>query len=257
MILIPLYRHSRFIVLVLIVSLIDLGCASLSNMRIFGSRGNTYRYIYEMTEPVASKNLVYQTNKFNIWFNIDQGAISFDARNLSSSTMVILGGNASLGINGKFFPVRTSASYYSDSTASLFTIPVAASGYVQDFFIPRNNIFYDGTKWVERVLLPTMDFNNPERKQAIQKNIGSEVQLVVPIKVGTELNEYAFKFKISAIKVVDPDSIVQQGPRLPPPPMPKRPPTKTELWVSIGIASSITLATILIMTRQKPFPGGL
>jgi hypothetical protein len=257
MVLIAFRRYAKLISLVLVASLIDFGCASFSRVQIFSPRGNTYQYVYEMTEPVASKSLLYQTPKFNIWFHIDQGAISYDARNLSSSTMMILGGNASLGINGKFFPVRTSSSYYSDSASSLFTTPVPPSGYVQDFFIPRNNIFYDGNKWIERDLLPTKDYSDPVRKQAIQKNVGAEVHLVVPIKVGTELQEYRFKFKISSVKVVDPDSVVQQGPRLPSPPKPKRPPTKTEMWVSIGIVSSVTLAAILIVTRERPFPAGL
>lgn len=249
-------RRAKMIALALAVASIDFGCASFSDVQIISPRGTMYRYVYEMTEPVASKNLQYQNPKFNIWFSIDQGAVSYDARNLSSSTMAILGGNASLGVNGKFFPVRTSSTYFADSTSSLLTTPVPAGGYVQDFFIPRNNIFYDGNKWVERDLLPTMDYNNPVRKQAIQKNVGAEVHLIVPIKVGNELKDYTFKFRIAGVKVVNPDSVTT-GPRLPPPPALKRPPTRTEFWVSVGIVSSVTLAAILIVTRDHPFPSGL
>jgi hypothetical protein len=257
MALLRLRRRSKLIAFLLIVSLIDFGCASFSRMQIISPRGNTYSYVYEMIEPVSSKSLQYQNPKFNMWFTIDQGAVNFDARNLSSSTMVILGGDASLGINGKFFPVRTSSTYYADSASLRLTTPVPAGGYVQDFFVPRNNIFYDGNKWVERDLLPTRDYNNPVRKQSIQKNIGNEIHLIVPIKIGNQLQEYTFKFRISTVKVVDPDSVIQHEPRLPPPPTPKRPPTKTEFWVSIGIVSSVTLAAILIVTREHPFPSGL
>jgi hypothetical protein len=255
--LVALRRHSKLIAALMIASLIDFGCASFSRVQLISPRGNTYRYVYEMVEPVESPDLQYKNPKFNMWFTVDQGAVSFDARNLSSSKMVILGGNASMGINGKFFPVRTSSTYYADSTSFLLTTPVPAGGYVQDFFIPRNNIFYDGNKWVERDLLPTMDYNNPVRRLAIQKNIGAEIHLIVPIKIGNELQEYTFRFKIAGVKVVNPDSVVQHEPRLPPPPTPKRPPTKTEFWVSIGIVSSVTLATLLIVTREHPFPSGL
>ncbi len=255
--LLALRRHSKLIVVLLIATLIDFGCASFTQTQLISPRGSTYRYVYELIEPVASKTLQYQNPKFNLWFTVDQGAVCFDARNLSSSTMVILGGNASMGINGKFFPVRTSSTYYADSASLKLTTPVPAGGYVQDFFIPRNNIFYDGNNWVERELLPTMDYNNPVRKQAIQKNVGNEIHLVVPIKVGNDLQDYTFRFKIAGVKVVNPDSVVQNGPRLPTPPMPKRPLSNTEMWVSIGIVSSVTLAAILIVTRDHPFPSGL
>jgi hypothetical protein len=242
---------------VLIISLTDFGCATISNLKIFSSRGNTYQYVYEMTGPVASKNLEYKASKFNIWFDIDQGAINITLRNLSSSPLSILAGNASIGINGKFSPARTSISYYTDSTAFQSTITVLSGGFTQDFFIPRNNIFYDGRKWTERVLFATRDYDNPATVKTIQKNIGAEVAFLLPIKIGAELTEHTFKFKVSSILVVNPDSVSQKGPRLPPPPKPKTPPTKMELWTTIGVASSMVIMSILIFTRNKPFPGGL
>ncbi len=255
--LLALRRHSKLISLILAAALIDFGCASFSQVQIFGPRGNTYQYVYEMVEPAASKDLACHGSNFDIQFSIDEGAVNIDLQNLTGSTMMIIGGKGSMGINGKFFGVRTASTYYTDSVSSLVATPVPPGGSVRDFFIPRNNIFYDGKKWVERELLPTMDYNEPLRRQAIQKNVGAEIHLVVPIKTGNELQEYMFRFRICSVKVVNPDSVVQHEPRLPPPPAPKRPPSNTELWLSVGIVSTVTLTALLIVTRDHPFPSGL
>jgi len=259
MIIVFISRHLRFISLLLIISFIDFGCASTSKLENLYYSGTVYKYIYEMTEPSISKDMMYKDPKFNIWFNIDQGAITYTIRNTSTSKISVLNGNALFGINGEFFPVRTSASYYTDSVSYLSTNIVPSTGLVQDFIIPRNSIFYDGNKWVEKVLFATRDCGDPVIKQSIGKNIGSEVALVLPIKVGTEENEYTFKFKITRItsaRVVKSDSVLLAGIRLPPP-MPKRSLTKTEMWTSIGIVSSVILFSIFLVTRDKTFPGGL
>jgi hypothetical protein len=257
MILVPFARQTKFIALVLIVACIDIGCAPISNINIFGSRSKTYRYVYEMTEPVMSKDLLYRAPKFNILFQIDQGAIEYSLKNTSGSKITLLSGNASLGINGKFSPVRTSASYYTDTNSYLLTQAILPGGYVQDFFIPRSNVYYDGNKWIEKVLFPNKDNNNPVIRQSIQKKIGSEVALILAMKTGTELTEYTFKFRVANVKVVHPDSIPYRASRIPAPPSPGHPMTTMELWSAIGIVSSVVLFSVFLVTRTKPFPGGL
>lgn len=255
MIIVSFSRYCRFISLLLIFPLLNFGCAPVS--KIFSSRGKTYQYIYEMTEPAASKEMTFKAPEFTIGFQIDQGAINYNLRSMSSSRLSVLAGNASIGINGKYTPVRTSATYYVDSVSYLVSQSVLSSGYIRDFFIPRSNIFYTGNRWVERVLFTTKDEGIPSRRQAIQKNVGSEVALVFPFSVGTTASEYTFKFKITGVRVIDPDSVQPAGPRLPIPLMPKKPPTTMELWSSIGIVSSVILFSVFLVTRDKPFPGGL
>ena len=251
---VTLYRHSRFIAWLLIFSLIDLGCAPVS--KIFSSRGKAYRYSFEMTEPAASKELTYKVPEFTIWFVIDQGAINYTLRNTTGSRISILAGNASIGIGNKFSPVRTSTSYYVDTVSYLVSNNVLANGNVRDFFIPRENVYYTDNKWIEKPLLTIKDEGNPAKRQAIQKNVGSEISLLLPIKVGNNTNDYTFKFKIASVKNIEFDSL-RSMPRIPVPQMPKKPPTNLELWSSIGIVSSVILFSIFLVTREKPFPGGL
>ena len=75
-------------------------------------------------------------------------------------------------------------------------------GYLRDVVIPRDNIYNDGDKWVELDLLPTTDHRSLPMREAIKKNIGQKISLMLPILFGSTVNNYRFDFQVDTVKQI-------------------------------------------------------
>ena len=251
-------RNAKWVALICIGAMLNAGCSStLRSLKVFPPKGRVYKYVYHMSAPADSKELVFRDAKILIRFDIDDGAVTYNLRNLSKQSLVVLSGSASIGVNDVYSSVRSTRNYYSDSTKFLFTTPILPQGLADDFVLPKDNVYYDGAKWVEKDLFLTADKNNAGARRNILKNVGAKVDLVLPVRVGNELTEYAFTFKVANILSLNPDSVKEQGSRLPAPPMPVRTISSNEQWTTIGIVAGVVLFSTFLFTRDKKFPGNL
>jgi hypothetical protein len=212
--------------------------------------GNKYAYTYKMSYPVESKDMLFQGDSLLIQFKFDEAAIRFQMQNLSYSDMRIEWDKASISINGEYFSVRHSDNLYSDTaataTVSAFIPPL---GYVRDIAIPRKNVAFDGQRWTERDLLPTMDEKSPALQERILKSVGKSVTLLLPVQIGSEKKNYEFEFLVSSVKKI-PWQDYAPVKRMPQPPDPPKQHTLEGTTAAI-IAVGLLGFTAYVLTISK------
>jgi hypothetical protein len=205
-------------ILILALSSFALSCATTGGFT--PGMGSKYKYMYVMVSPQESRDLFFQDDSIIAQFKFDEAAIRFQMQNISDSYLAIDWDRASISINGRHFPIRTSRNLYCDS-AIVNSITLAPLGYVRDIAIPRNNIYHDGSKWTEVDLLPTMDNNSEILKESILKSVGKPVGFLVPMTFGSVKSNYEFVFQVDSVnRILWKDYEPFQ--RVPAPPQPKR-----------------------------------
>jgi len=209
----------KFIQTVIIISFAGflMSCAMMSQFS--PGKGSKYQYAYKLVYPVENSNLLFQDDRVIFQFKFDEAAILFQLQNISESNITIGWNKATIGINGKYTPIRHKSNLYGD-TSSFQSIILPSLGYIREIVIPRDNIYNDGDRWVELDLLPTTDQNSAALKETILKSAGKQVSLLLPVTFGTTDKNYEFYFQVDSVKRIPWKNYVPLK-REPAPPHPK------------------------------------
>jgi hypothetical protein len=191
-----------------------MSCATTSQFK--PGTGNKYRYSYRMTKPVQNTNLLFRDDSIIIQYKFDDAALQFQLQNISESSISIDWEKASLGIAERYYPVRHASNFYTDSSRSN-SILIPPMGFIREVVIPRENIYSTGDVWAETDLLPTTDQHSTSMQEAIRKNVGKKISLVLPMILGTSVKNYQFDFQVDAVKQI-PWKDFTPVKRVPPPP---------------------------------------
>jgi len=183
-------------------------------------KGNKYQYEFKLVYPVENPNLFFQDDHVIVQFKFDEAAIRFQLQNVSETNISIEWNKAAISINGRYTPIRHSSNLYGD-TISSENISLPPLAYIRDIAIPRENVYFNGIRWIEEDLFPTTDRNDPEIREFIQKSVGHRVGLVLPVVVGSESIKYEFDFQIESVKRIPWREYIPFK-RVPPPPNPRQ-----------------------------------
>lgn len=209
------------------------GCAVAS--RFSPGVGSKYQYTYTMVAPAQSRDLTYQDERIIVQFRPDEAAVKFQLQNVSDVELTVDWTRASLGIEGRFYPVRHATTLYGDSmrVTSMILPPL---GYVRDLVIPSENIRFDGERWVEEDLLPTVDSNDPLLRSTIRGSVGKQISVILPLRFGEREELYEFAFRVSSVRAIAWRDY-RPATRVPAPPVVHR---------SSGAIDQVTLAIIAL-----------
>ncbi len=195
-----------------------ISCASTGSFS--PGNGNKYRYSYRLVHPAESSDLLYQDDSIIVQFKFDEAAIRFQLQNISDSYLSINWNGSAISIFGRYFSVRNTKTLYNDSSCSN-SILLPPLGYLRDIAIPSNNIYYNGDKWVEVDLLPTVDHNLKELRESIPKYAGQRIGFSLPMNFGSSTKYYDFQFQIDSVNKI-PWKDYEPFTRVPSPPKPNR-----------------------------------
>jgi hypothetical protein len=238
------------VMLVLLGALVSL--TSCSSSLSSGARGSKYRYQFKMVAPTPGNEMLYQDDSLIIQFRFDESAIKFQLQNLSESDLSIDWEKTSIGIDNRYSSVRHSSDFYEDTVLRKVSVVIPPVGYVQDVVIPRENVYFDGEKWVEIVLLPTTDKNSQALKQSILQSVGRTVSLLLPMKFGQTTKEYRFEFAVASVNLLAWSSYVPEKRMPPPPSRPKQAVRPDYLTTGIVVAGIVGFSAILLTRKKDP-----
>jgi len=184
----------------MILSALLVGCSASS--RLQSAFGSKYRYSISMVTPERSTSMLFRDDALIIQFRFDDPAIRFQLQNLSSGDMRIEWSQASIGIRGTYSSVRNLATLYDSGTVAVFSPVIPSLGVVRDVVLPRGNVSFEGMQRRVADLLPTTDENSDARRNSILKAEGSNVDVVLPILVGTDRRIYRFTFVVDSVRQI-------------------------------------------------------
>ena len=229
-------RAKRTLCYVLILALPSQAFFGCAGGKFLGSgRGTKYGYAYTLATPVESPSMLFQDDSLKVQFIIDESAVRFQLQNISSSMMSVRWNRVSLGIDNRYHPVRHSIDFYADSTRPDVTALIPPSGYILETVIPDGNIRFDGSRWVETEFFPTEDRGNETIAKKIARNVGKEIELVLPLQFGVAEKDYRFDFKIVSVTPIAWSDY--RPPRRNPPVQPKQ---------ALSVGDEITTAFISV-----------
>ena len=183
------------------VSLFAIVLSSCASTGTYGSgKGNKYRYVFKMLAPIQNNNLLFQDESIIIQFKFDDAAVKFQLQNVTGGTCTIDWARATLGLNGRFFPVRHADNLYNDSMTTTTSIAIPSLGYIQDLVIPRDNISYGGGQWRETDLLPTTDEGSETTRKSILQSVGKSIAVLLPMRFGNTVRSYEFDFQVASVE---------------------------------------------------------
>jgi hypothetical protein len=186
---------------VLTVALFLLAGCGTSSMFSPGT-GAKYQYTFRMVRPAEDRNLIYRDDSLIVQFRFDEAAVRFQLQNLAHQNLGLQWDKAALGVNGRFYPVRHAGNLYGDSADAAKSQLLPPFGFVRDLLIPRENISFDGRRWVEQDLLPTTDNDSKALRESILKSPGQTVTVLLPLTFGAVQKEYRFDFKIDTVRAI-------------------------------------------------------
>lgn len=250
--------NNRFLksllVTIIITSLLFSGCVGAMQSQ----KGVNYIYTYTMTLPVKSDQLIFRDNYLYIQFNIDASAINFQMQNVSGASMSIVWEKVSISVNKRTYSVRNTSNFYSNGMSAPAPLVISPLGYIRETIIPRENIYMDKGKWVEKDLFLSNDHGYPRVKKAITSFVGSEITLSIPMKIGEIVIDYPFTFKVSKITPLPANLLppVKDRPQMPKAAVIEAAATSTSL-VPMFIAAGILGVAIYLLSQKKTQPADI
>ncbi|MFI5252746.1 MAG: hypothetical protein ACHQQQ_09985 [Bacteroidota bacterium] len=244
-------RHRKLFLIITEIVAFSLIFESCSSIPLLTQEGNKYKYEYLMTSPITDPNLVYRDSTIYVQFRFDDSALRFQFQNLSSNRLELDWSKISLGVKGKFYSIRNSKTLYSASASTQVSTVLPPLGYFTDFVIPEKNISTDGS-YKEIDLLPTSDKNSSEVRQKIMDNVGTEISLMFPLRVGAASKEYTFRFNVAAINQVSWDKL--KTPIRPPKPIKTQEIYNTDQYIAAGIIIAVVGVASIMLTQKKTPP---
>jgi len=238
--------------LILVLPLLLLvGCTASS--RLQSTLGNKYQYSISMFAPTKSKDMLFRDDQLIIQFRMDNPGIRFQIQNISPTDMRIDWAHTSIGIHNAYSPVRNISTIY-DTTAK--TPPgqlVPPLGVIRDAILPRGNTYFDGVQWRVDDLLPTTDANSRAMKNNIMGQVGSSIDVVLPLEFGSGVRTYQFTFSVDSVRQVAWNDYGPAG-WLPPQPPVRKLHQSVEDWVTAAILATGFLVVLRYVTAAKKTP---
>ncbi|NUN68127.1 MAG: hypothetical protein HUU02_00270 [Bacteroidetes bacterium] len=225
------------------------GCSGLSVSS--GRPGTDYIYSYSMLQPEQKKELVYSDGSISATFTIDAAAVIFDLHNLTDQQLSIVWERVSLGVNRRTYSVRNVNTFYSMGHATPQPLVVPPQGFLRETVIPWQHVNYENGAWKERDLFPTNDSGTQRLKGMIERSAGSEITLVLPLRIGKVVMDYTFIFKVDSVTPLPPGTALPERER---PPMPDAPMYELSIlqgYLPVMISAGILAASVIIFTQKK------
>lgn len=227
------------------------GCSAAS--RLQSSLGNKFRYTYRLVSPSSGGRMVYQDERIKIAFRIDDAAIRFQLRNLSSRPIKVKWDDAAMSVRGRHYAIRNNRTVYLPDYRDNAAPAILPTGYIIDMAIPSENIWFDGDEWKERDLLQTTDRNSASIRERMRAFKGSMVNLILPIQAGNEVWSYTFQFQVTSV-----DSLGWDKYRKPRRPVPPANPARIKAGTGDQMITALVVAGLLgvgaIALTQKKTP---
>jgi hypothetical protein len=247
------YTIISFILIVCLMGSMLTSCSSSG--RLSRQYGNKYVYNYRMTAPAQSSNLFFTDDRILIQFRIDDAAVQFRLQNIYQENVRIDWTQASIGVRGRYSPVRHAANVYSQELNYIISNIIPPHGYTQDFAIPMENVSFDGRRWSERDLLHTVDYNSAQFVRRIRENVGSQINLILPLVFESDTLIYSFTFTVDRIERIPWDRFRPlTRPVSPPGPAdPDGTPSVDNLSV-VMMATGMIGVSVYLLTMKKSSP---
>lgn len=227
-----------------------MGCGSITQFS--PGKGTKYAYTYKMVYPIESDEMLFQDDSIIVQFKFDEAALRFQLQNIAESDVRIAWDKAALSINGQYFAVRHADNLYTDTSLVAYSTLIPSMGYVRDLVIPRNNIYFDGDRWVEVDLLPTVDNNNPALRNEIVQSVGKPVTFLLPLEFNGIQKNYEFEFHVADVKQIPWKDYVPTQ-RVPAPPIaPKSISTADKLTAAIVTVGILGFSAYLLTVKKSP-----
>ncbi len=185
--------------LVLLISLAGFLMSCATTSQFTPGKGNKYQYSYKLVSPLENSDLLFQDDSIIIQFKFDEAAIRFQLQNISNSYLAIDWNKASMNIQSRYFAIRHVSNLYCDSSSGT-SILLPPLGYLRDIAIPRDNIYNVGDRWVEVDLFPTTDGKSEKMQETINKSVGRQIGLLLPVMFGSMEKNYEFNFQVDSVK---------------------------------------------------------
>lgn len=206
---------------------------------------------FVMVAPQRSTDLLFRDDRIIIQFKFDPGAIRFQIQNISPRNAELEWDRTTLGIRQKYYPIRTSRTYYSDSLVGINRAVLPPLGHLVEFVLPAGNVIKEGGSWRELDLDQTYD--HASGMQVVVDSAGSDmpVDLIVPIRFGGQERIYHFSFVPEPGLRSEALDVVRRRP--PPPRTTQVVRLQDQLFTGVIVAGVIGVtALILSATRTSP-----
>lgn len=245
---VSLHRNARFIS-ALCSLLLGAGCSGLQNST--SNLGTHYVYTYSMVQPEQNTTLKFQDSYLELQFGFDGSALTFQLLNNSDQQISIVWDRVSIGIKKKVYAIRNYTTFYTMGNTLPQSLVVPPKGILQETVIPWQNVYYEKGRWIEKDLFPTADSGLQRIKGMIESSVGSEIELVLPVRVGRIVMDYTFSFKVTGATPLAPGSSPPAKER---PPMPDLPIFESSImqgYLPIVISAGIFLVAIYFFSQKK------
>jgi len=237
-------------ILMALIAFILGGCGSTTQFS--PGKGSKYLYTYTLMYPIESSELLFQDDSIIIQFKIDEAAIRFQLQNIADSDIRILWDRAAISINGQYVPVRHADNFYTDTSIIAYSMLIPSMGYVRDVVIPKNNVRFNGEKWIEEDLLPTVDRDDPVLRSEILQSVGKPITFLLPLEFGDVQKNYEFEFQVSNVTQIPWKDYVPVQ-RIPAPPeVPKKAGTYDRVTAAIVTVGVLGFSAYLLTTKKTP-----
>ena len=171
--------------------------------------GNKYLYLYSLKE---SKTNTFEDDEINIDFVFTDKMINFTLKNKSDLPLKIEWNESSIVINSITEKVTHSGIKFIDATRSLSPTMVPPQATIVESIMPVSNIYYqEGVRdlnsgatlirsgWMQKDLLPTIDYKNEELRNRILSNKGKTVGVFLSIYKNNQMKNHYFEFFIKDV----------------------------------------------------------
>lgn len=212
-------------------------------------------YTYELAAPVKSKDLIYRDDHLIVQFKLDESALRFQLQNVSEAPVAVDWEKASVSLNNRTYALRNSATWYAPPSAVPSSVTVPPLGYIRDMVIPRENIYQENGRWIERPFFPNDDLGSAKRRALIMRYRGSRVTLTLPVRIAEVVKEYTFTFRVSAIDPLPPNTLPPAKERPPVPPVTGGEGSVTRAVIPMIITAGV-LGVAVVLLSQKKTPAG-
>ena len=238
------------IVILISIAGFFMSCATTSQFS--PGNGYKYQYTYTLVPSMKNSNLLFLDDSIIVQFKIDEAAIQFQLQNISESNVTLDWGRSTISINGRNTTVRHAGNFYNDTIRSGSNI-VPPLGYHDDAAIPRDNIYQEGSKWVELELLPTTDHRFLPLRESIQNSTGQRLSLMIPIIFGSTAKNYKFDFQVESVKRIAWKDYVPYK-RVPAPPYSQHPATVMDNVTAAAIVVGVLGFSTYVLSMKKNPP---
>lgn len=248
----PLRVRPLEALLAVVVAVVMLaGCSAAS--RLESTYGNKYRYAYSMVSPVRNDSLYFRDERLIIQFRFDDAAVGLQMQNISPFDLQVRWTGASIGIDGWYGGVRNLSNFYDTSSAPGFSPLIPPLGIAREVLTPVSNVYFEGNRWHEVDLLPTMDYNSPSRLDSILNRVNSVVDIVLPMEFGREEKTYRFTFAVDSVWNIPwtLDRLPNWFPREPGGPR-VSPTSNDQLTAAILVAGFLGFSAYMLTAKKNP-----